>query len=130
MTSTLRDSLLIGSALITILACGFGIGRMTTPAIEPAPIVPIDSISQETLDALRRSIDLTPAQEEAITPELQSLKAQILDSRHQALVQYYESLLQFHDKISPKLNPRQQEILKANRKLLEEEKANRFSIQP
>lgn len=130
MTHSLKDSLLIGTALLTILGCGFGLGRLSPIASSPpAPTAPAETISDEVLTSLRESLDLTPEQEKEISPELQSLGAEILDSRRSALVRYYQELLKFHNDISPKLNPRQQSILEANRKLLEQEFQNRFPTQ-
>lgn len=129
MKTTLRDSILIGAALITILASGFGLGRLSTHESAPAPTVPIDNLSEEILASLRSSLDLTPEQETEIAPELENLTTLVLDSRQQALVQYYETLLNFHGEIATKLNQRQQKILEANRKLLQREFSNRFNPQ-
>jgi hypothetical protein len=130
MTHSLKDSLLIGTALLTILGCGFGLGRLSPGAHTPvAPIAPAESISTEVLDSLRNSLDLTPEQEKEIAPELESLGTEILDSRRQALLRYYQELLKFHTDIAPKLNPRQQSLLEANRKLLEKEFLTRFPSQ-
>jgi len=129
MKTTLRDSILIGAALITILASGFGLGRLSPRESAPAPTVPVDKLSDEVLSSLRSSLDLTPEQEKEIAPELDKLTTRVLDSRQQALIQYYESLLNFHGEIAPKLNPRQQKILEANRELLQREYSNRFTPQ-
>jgi len=129
MSTNFRDSILIGAALITILGCGFGLGRLSHEQPALAPIVEADSLSQETLKGLRSSLDLTPEQEKHIAPELSQLTGRILDSRRETLLKYYESLLQFHKDIAPKLNPRQREILDANRRLLEQERDNRFTQQ-
>jgi len=129
MKTTLRDSILIGAALITILASGFGLGRLSPRESAPAPTVPVDNLSEEVLASLRSSLNLTPEQEIEIAPELENLTTQVLDSRQQALIQYYESLLNFHGEIATKLNLRQQKILEANRKLLQQEFSNRFNPQ-
>jgi hypothetical protein len=127
MTHSLKDSLLIGAALITILGCGFGLGRLAPPDPAPlAPTAPAETIGAEILSSLRKSLDLTPEQEARITPELQTLGSEILDSRQEALLRYYQDLLKFHTEIAPKLNPRQQSLLEANRKLLEKEYLSRF----
>jgi hypothetical protein len=123
MTHPLKDSLLIGTALLTILGCGFGLGRLW-PATAPA-----ETISDEVLNSLRDSLDPTPEQEKDIAPELQSLGSEILDSRQSALFRYYQELLEFHPDIAPKLNPRHQSLLEANRKLLEKEFQSRFPTQ-
>ena len=129
MKTTLRDSILVGTALITILASGFGLGRLSPRESAPAPTVPVANLSEEVLDRLRSSLDLTPEQETEIAPELEKLTTLVLDSRKQALIKYYESLLNFHGEITTKLNPRQQKILEANRKLLQREFSNRFNPQ-
>ena len=130
MTHSLKDSLLIGTALLTILGCGFGLGRLSpSSSSAPAPTVPAETISEEILTSLRESLDLTPEQEKQIAPQLDVLGAEILDSRQAALLRYYQGLLKFHDDIFPKLNPRQQTLLEANRKLLEKEYLNRFPPQ-
>ena len=129
MKTTLRDSILIGAALITILASGFGLGRLSPRESAPAPTVPVDNLSEEVLASLRSSLNLTPEQETEIAPELEKLVTLVLDSRQEALIQYYESLLNFHGEIATKLNLRQQKILEANRKLLLQEFSNRFNPQ-
>ncbi|MDG1671623.1 MAG: hypothetical protein P8H96_12210 [Akkermansiaceae bacterium] len=129
MKTTLRDSILVGTALITILASGFGLGRLSPREIAPAPTVPVANLSEEVLASLRSSLDLTPEQETEIAPELEKLTTLVLDSRQQALIEYYESLLNFHGEIATKLNLRQQKILEANRKLLQQEFSNRFNPQ-
>ena len=129
MKTTLRDSILVGTALITILASGFGLGRLSPRESAPAPTVPVANLSEEVLDRLRSSLDLTPEQETEIAPELEKLTTLVLDSRQQALIKYYEGLLNFHGEITTKLNPRQQKILEANRKLLQREFSNRFNPQ-
>lgn len=129
MKTTLRDSILVGAALITILASGFGLGRLSPRESAPAPTVPVDNLSEEVLASLRSSLNLTPEQEIEIAPELENLTTLVLDSRQQALIQYYESLLNFHGEIATKLNLRQKKILEANRKLLQQEFSNRFNPQ-
>lgn len=130
MTHSLKDSLLVAAALITILASGFGLGRLAPrEATSLAPTVPAETISDEVLASLRESLDLTAEQESKIAIDLQSLSSEILDSRQEALLEYYEGLLRFHNQIAPKLNPRQQSILEANRKLLEKEYLSRFPTQ-
>jgi hypothetical protein len=129
MKTTLRDSILVGAALITILASGFGLGRLSPRESAPAPTVPVANLSEEVLASLRSSLDLTPEQETEIAPELENLTTLVLDSRRQALIEYYENLLNFHGEIATKLNPRQQKILEANRKLLQREFSNRFNPQ-
>jgi hypothetical protein len=129
MKTTLRDSILVGAALITILASGFGLGRLSPRESAPAPTVPVANLSEEVLASLRSSLDLTPEQETEIAPELENLTTLVLDSRQQALIEYYENLLNFHGEIATKLNPRQQKILEANRKLLQREFSNRFNPQ-
>ena len=129
MKTTLRDSILVGAALITILASGFGLGRLSPRESAPAPTVPVANLSEEVLASLRSSLDLTPEQETEIAPELENLTTLVLDSRQQALIEYYEILLNFHGEIATKLNPRQQKILEANRKLLQREFSNRFNPQ-
>ncbi|MBR9761148.1 hypothetical protein GYB43_12595 [bacterium] len=129
MKTTLRESILIGAALITILASGFGLGRLSPRESAPAPTVPVDNLSEEVLASLRSSLNLTPEQETEIAPELEKLTTLVLDSRQEALIQYYESLLNFHGEIATKLNLRQQKILEANRKLLQQEFSDRFNPQ-
>lgn len=129
MKTTLRESILIGAAIITILASGFGLGRLSPRESAPAPTVPVDNLSEEVLASLRSSLNLTPEQETEIAPELEKLTTLVLDSRQEALIQYYESLLNFHGEIATKLNLRQQKILEANRKLLQQEFSDRFNPQ-
>lgn len=129
MKTTLRESILIGAAIITILASGFGLGRLSPRESAPAPTVPVDNLSEEVLASLRSSLNLTPEQETEIAPELEKLTTLVLDSRQEALIQYYKSLLNFHGEIATKLNLRQQKILEANRKLLQQEFSDRFNPQ-
>ena len=77
-----------------------------------------------------RDSSLTTAQEAAIAPDLAGFNADVIDNRRLALFHYYQSLLDLHDRIDPKLEPEQQNILRKNRSLLQSEIEQRFPDLP
>ncbi|MGJ8698237.1 MAG: hypothetical protein ACSHYF_18090 [Verrucomicrobiaceae bacterium] len=123
---------LTGAALLTLLGAGFGAGRLVQPD-PPAAIsrpVPADHIADEIRESLRQTLNLTPAQQDAIAPDIASFNTDVIDNRRTALVQYYESLLNLHDQIENKLDPDQQKVLQENRALLVQEIRTRFPDHP
>lgn len=128
MSSRTRDLVLIATALIVILGCGFGLGHMVgSRQVAVPPVVPVRSLEQETLASLRSALDLTPAQEEAIRGDLQAVTREVFDSRERTVLEYHLHMVRLHDRIAPKLDQRQQEILMKNRERLKLTIENRFS---
>ena len=123
---------LAGATLLTILGTGIGagvgIGRLSTPEIEKLTSLPVpsESLALEVEQSLQDSLKLSPQQRAEIAPELASFNTDIIDNRRLALFHYYRSLLDLHDQIEPKLEPSQQEILRKNRDLLQQEIEQRF----
>ena len=128
MSSRIRDLVLIATALIVILACGFGLGHMVgSRQVASPPVVPVGSLEQETLAALRAELGLTPAQEELIRGDLQAVIREVFDSRERTVLEYHLHMLRLHDRIAPKLDKKQQEILMKNRERLQLTIEKRFS---
>lgn len=130
--SSLGRPYLAGAALLTILGTGIGagvgIGRLSAPETIALPShpVPSESLALEMEQSLRQTLSLTTAQEAAIAPDLAGFNADVIDNRRLALFHYYQSLLDLHDRIDPKLEPEQQNILRKNRSLLQSEIEQRF----
>jgi len=118
-------------ALLAILGAGFGLGSLVAnrrPVAEPAPpSVEVDKLETETLEALKKSLNLSPEQEAEVRPAVRSTARGVLDTRQQALLEYHRHMLRLHDEIAPGLTPDQQEILLKNRRLLEDTIEKRFS---
>ncbi len=131
MTPRRKDSLLIATAFVAILGAGFGLGnllgphRAAAPESQP-PIAPLESLEEETLAALRKALDLTPDQESRIRADIRRTSRAIHATRHRALFEYHRHMLDLHDQIAPGLTPRQQDILRKNRKKLQDTIENRF----
>ena len=130
MIARTKDGLLILLALVAILGCGFGMGRLVgnapTVSSDP-PSVTIDELEVRTLLSLRETLDLTPAQEAALLPEIHSASEAVMATREQAVRDFHLHMLQLHDQVAPLLNPRQQEILRENRQKLQDSIDQRFS---
>ena len=128
MSSRNRDLVMIATALIVILGCGFGLGHLVGSRQEAAPpVVPVRSLEQETLASLRSALDLTPAQEELIRGDLQAVVREVFDSRERTVLEYHLHMVRLHDRIAPKLDKKQQEILMKNRERLQLTIEKRFS---
>lgn len=120
--------MLIATALIVVLGCGFGLGHLVGGRqAAPPPVVPVRSLEQETLASLRDALDLRPEQEEAIRGDLQAVTREVFDSRERTVLEYHLHMVRLHDRIAPKLDKRQQEILMKNRKRLQLTIEKRFS---
>ena len=128
MSSRTRDLILIATALLVVLGCGFGLGHIVSgrPSAPP-PLVPVRSLEQETLASLRHALDLRPEQEEAIRGDLQAVTREVFDSRERAVLEYHLHMVRLHDRIAPKLDKKQQEILMKNRERLKLTIEKRFS---
>lgn len=128
MNSRTRDLVLIATALIVILGCGFGLGHMVgARGVAPPPVVPVGNLEQETLASLRRALGLTPEQEELIRGDLQAATRDVFDSRERTVLEYHLHMVRLHDRIAPKLDKKQQEILMKNRERLKLTIEKRFS---
>ena len=130
MNAQSRDLSLIAIALIAILGCGFGLGsvfqagRDTSP-VEPAPVAP-DQFEEVAFANLSAALELSPEQEDAIRSELRETSDEIHSARQDALLRYHLHLLDFHDRIGPKLKPAQRETLREYRELLQDTIESRF----
>jgi hypothetical protein len=135
MKNVTRDLLAIVFSTAVVLGCGFAAGshlakRGAARQAAAPPTVALAELEGETLAALRRSLDLTPAQEPVIAPELAAFGADVFDTRERAMLEYHDHLLRLHDRLMPKLEPAQQEILRKNRARLQETIERRFPPAP
>ena len=128
MNTRSREIVLIGVALLVILGAGYGLGNLLSRdrTVAPPPSVSLNNLEAETLSALREALALTSEQELAIEADLSETTAEILQIREQALFEYHQKILALHDKLAPRLDPDQQEILRDNREKLEETIERRF----
>ena len=128
MNSRTRDLVLIATAMLVILGCGFGFGhRVGARGSGPPPEVPVGSLEEKTLVALRTELGLTPEQEELIRGDLQAVVRDVFDSRERTMLEYHLHMVRLHDRIAPKLDQKQQEILMKNRERLQLTIEKRFS---
>jgi hypothetical protein len=84
-------------------------------------------LEEDTLAALRSKLGLTPEQEQLIRGDLQDVVREVFDSRERAVLEYHLHMIRLHDRIAPKLNQQQQEILMKNRERLQLTIEKRFS---
>lgn len=130
MKPPLKDTLLIGIALVAILGCGFGLGKRFAPKgklIDPTPAqVELGDFEEETHATLLEELNLTDDQVEAIRADIESAGEDIAESRKRAYLEYHLRILKLHDEISPKLTPEQQKILQKGRDSLQEVIEKRF----
>jgi|GEM_PF-1105282 len=130
MIAPTKDAVLILLALLAILGCGFGMGRLAgRPPTDspPPPSVTFDELETKTLLSLRDTLDLTPEQETLLLPEIQANTEAILATRERAILDFHLQMLVLHDRLAPHLNPRQQDILHENRAKLQDSIDQRFS---
>ena len=90
-------------------------------------MVPVGSLEQETLESLRSALGLTPEQELLIRGDLQEVTREVFDSRERTVLEYHLHMVRLHDRIAPKLDQEQQEILMKNRERLQLTIEKRFS---
>ncbi len=130
MNASTREILLIFLSLAVVLGTGFGAGRLLTQrqvADDAPPQVPLAELETETLSALRERLELRPDQEQAIAGDLKSFSQSVFDTREQAMLEYHKALLELHDRILPKLEGEQRDVLERNRRQLRETMERRFS---
>lgn len=124
-----RDLTVIVTALVVILACGFGLGHLvaTRGSDGVPPTVPVSTLEEETMASLRVALELTADQEELIRDDLKVVAGDVFDTRERAVLEYHLHMVRLHDRIAPKLDQRQQEILMKNREQLQQTIERRFS---
>jgi len=135
MTASARDLMLILGSIAVILGCGFGAGSLMTrqrvaETRDAPPTVPLAELEAETLSALRRSLELTPAQEQAIAGDLAGFHEDVLETRERAMLEYHAHLLDLHDRLMPRFEAEQREVLRRNRERLQETIERRFPEPP
>lgn len=135
MTNSARDLLLILLSLGVVLGCGFAAGSLVmkqrVAEVEDAPpTVPLAELEAESLAALKKTLGLSPEQEQAIAGDLEAFGGDVFDTRQRAVLEYHTHLLRLHDELLPKLDPDQQKILRRNRERLQETIERRFSTTP
>ncbi|MGJ8643894.1 MAG: hypothetical protein ACSHX9_10835 [Luteolibacter sp.] len=128
MKPKLSEYLTILIALATIFACGCAIGYVLgkstgkTSGTEPKN-PPVAGISSEwqvsTLEKLDRSLALTPSQRGLVEAEISKVSGEISATKKQALHDYYQHLLDLHDRIQPHLDAAQRKRMDEDRKSLE-----------
>lgn len=130
MKPPLKDSLLVGIALVAILGCGFGLGKRFAPKgklIDPSPPkVELVDFEEETYATLLKELALSDEQATAIRADIEAAGEDIAESRKRAYFEYHLRILKLHDQIAPKLSPEQREILQKGRDSLQEVIEKRF----
>lgn len=137
MKPTFREYLSILIALLSILACGIGVGyligerqgriKALATMHDPNPDPAKESWEERTLDRLTKQLTLSDEQQTLIATEIQRTSAEIRTSRDQALEDYYRHLLTLHDRILPHLNPKQRADIESDKKNLQDTIRMRFN---
>ncbi|NNC88030.1 MAG: hypothetical protein HKN82_06160 [Akkermansiaceae bacterium] len=131
MSAALKDYVLITVAMVVILGCGFGLGHLVAsrqaPAASPPPTVEVMTFEEETLASLRTALGLSPEQERLIRDDLRATAKEVFDTKERAMFEYHLLLLQFQDRIAPKLDPGQRKLLRKNGERLQLVIQQRFS---
>ena len=124
MRTILKEYGLIVLALGTIFGCGLAVGHRLGTASRPAPeLVPAQAKAsgweENAMVSLTAALALSPEQQAAIRPDLAATSKEIQVARGDALRRYQGSLLDFIDRISPKLDEAQRKKLETDRKKLQ-----------
>ena len=124
MRTILKEYGLIVLALGTIFGCGLAVGHRLGSASRPAPEPPptpakVSGWEENAMVSLTAALSLSPEQQAAIRPDLAATAQEIKVARGDALRRYQGSLLDFIDRISPKLDETQRKKLDSDRKKLQ-----------
>lgn len=133
----------VAAALLVIFLSGQGIGyvlgmrsRVDDPAKPPpgaamteapGPALDPQNWADAALDGLRKNLNLTDEQVEAIRPEIVAAGGKVNAERERALFQIYLYLLDIHRQISPQLDDDQREQLRLSEEKLKQTIRTRFS---
>ena len=124
MRTILKEYGLIVVALGTIFGCGLAVGHRlgsaSRPVPEPVPApAKVSSWEENAMVSLTAALALSPEQQAAIRPDLAATASEIKVARGDTLRRYQGSLLDFIDRISPKLDETQRKKLETDRKKLQ-----------
>lgn len=128
MKPKLSEYFTILMALATIFACGCAIGYVLGKSSEKnvgtePKNPPVSGLSNDwqirTLEKLDRSLALTPSQRGLVELEISKVSREISATKKQALHDYYQHLLDLHDRIQPHLDATQGKQMDKDRKSLE-----------
>lgn len=122
MKPSKSDYLSITAALVAILLCGYGIGFLvgerTTRNRLDSGVQAGENWSAATVERLKRDLDLTDAQAEAVEREVLAAETEIGMARRDAIRSYHISLLKLHERLLPHLDPKQRKMIEDSSKIL------------
>lgn len=120
MRPTLRDHVTILLALLTVFACGFGVGHLSgKKQAKPRPEIS-RQWEEETLSVLKRSLDLEPHELQVVESEIQRTAAGIRLKREETILIYHERISELYDRLIEQLGEGNATRLKEEKRTLDE----------
>ena len=120
MKPTLREHATILLALLTIFACGFGVGHLTGKKQAKARPEVTRQWEQETLSLLKRSLDLDPKESQIVESEIQRAAVGIRLKREETILNYHEQISELYERLISQLGDANASRLKEEKRLLDE----------
>ncbi len=120
MRPTLRDHVTILLALLTVFACGFGVGHLSgKKQAKPRPEIS-RQWEEETLSVLKRSLELEPHELQVVESEIQRTAAGIRLKREETILIYHERISELYDRLIEQLGEGNATRLKEEKRTLDE----------
>lgn len=120
MRPTLRDHVTILLALLTVFACGFGVGHLSgKKQAKPRPEMS-RQWEEETLSLLKQSLKLDPEEHRVVESEIQRTAARIRLEREETILIYHERISELYDRLIAQLGKESASRLKEEKRTLDE----------
>ena len=120
MRPTLRDHVTILLALLTVFACGFGVGHLSgKKQAKPRPEMS-RQWEEETLSLLKQSLKLDPEEHRVVESEIQRTAARIRLEREETILIYLERISELYDRLIAQLGEESASRLKEEKRTLDE----------
>ncbi len=120
MRPTLRDHVTILLALLTVFACGFGVGHLSgKKQAKPRPEMS-RQWEEETLSLLKQSLKLDPEEHRVVESEIQRTAARIRLEREETILIYHERISELYDRLIAQLGEESASRLKEEKRTLDE----------
>ena len=116
MRPTLRDHVTILLALLTVFACGFGVGHLSgKKQAKPRPEMS-RQWEEETLSLLKQSLKLDPEEHRVVESEIQRTAARIRLEREETILIYHERISELYDRLIAQLGKESASRLKEEKR--------------
>ncbi len=120
MKPTLREHATILLALLTVFACGFGVGHLSgKKQAKPRPEMS-RQWEEETLSVLKQSLDLDPGELETVESEIQRTATDIRRKREETILIYHERISELYERLISQLGEENAAKLKEEKRTLDE----------